>query len=330
MSHFPPPPQMPPKAGLFRRVPPAIFASILGLLGLITTWMRAVHVFGFPIWIVEVAAGMVTLLFLFSIAAYGVKFMLRPGSWVEDLGTLPGRTGVAALFVGLMVLAAILAPKSETLAIASLFAGVAGLFAVASFVLPQRLSGTDPSGPMTPAMHLVFVGFILIPGAALALDMGVSAVPWVIWYCLVAATIITLRSIRPLLTGELAPVLRPLQVIHLAPPAFIASGAMATGQSVLGALALGWSTLLVGVLLARLRWMIQGDFTAFWSAFTFPLTAYAGALMQGYVTFGWPVMKLGAGIVIVAITLYIPAIAFKVLKLWAEGALAAKTNASTA
>lgn len=330
MSHFPPPPQIAPKVGLFRRVPPAIFPAILGLLGLVAVWRRATEVFGVPQPFVDLAAGMVTLLFLFCLAAYAVKFMYRPGVLAEDLKTLPGRTGLAALFIGLMVEAAVLAPMSPGIATSMLGLGVLGLFAIALQVLPQRLKGTDTAGPITPAMHLVFVGFILIPGAAIPLRVAEGALPWVIWYCALAAVPITLLSIRPLLTGEGQPPLRPLQVIHLAPAGFVATGAFMTGQPVFGTVALTWAFVLAALYLIRLRWLTEGEFSGFWSAFTFPVTAFAGALLAASQVLDLEALRYLGGIILVVATLYIPVIAYRVLKLWAKGVLAAKTNAAIA
>ena len=330
MTHFPPPPQLPARVGLFRRVPPAIFPAILGLLGLVATWRRAVEVFGIPAGIVEIAAGMVSLLFLYCLVAYGTKVILRPGVVLEDLKTLPGRTGLAALFIGLMVEAALLAPIGPGLAKAVLAVGIVGLLAIVFQVLPQRLRGTDTAGPITPAMHLVFVGFILVPGAAIPLGVGLRVMPWLIWYCLAAAVLITVLSIRPLLTGEGAPPLRPLQVIHLAPAGFVAGSALLTGQTLLAGVALCWAALLAAVFLVRLRWLTAGGFSGFWSAFTFPVTAFVGALLLGSEAFGMESLRIGGGLILVAATLYIPAIAYKVLKLWAKGMLAAKTNAAIA
>ena len=330
MSHFPPPPQVPPKVGLFRRVPPAIFPAMLGLLGLVAVWRRAVETFGFPAPVVDMAAGMVTLLFAYCLVAYGAKFAQRPAVVAEDLRTLPGRTGLAALFIGLMVEAQVLAPMAQGLAKACLLIGVLGLAAIALQVLPQRVRGTDTAGPITPAMHLVFVGFILVPGAAVPLGVAGGLLPWLIWYCAVAAILITALSIRPLLTGGGQPPLRPLQVIHLAPAGFVASGALLVGQPVLGAAALVWAALLAAVFLIRLRWLTEGEFSGFWSAFTFPVTAFAGALLIAARVYDMGPLRYLGGLILVAATLYIPVIAYRVLKLWAKGVLAAKTNAAIA
>jgi tellurite resistance protein len=330
MSHFPPPPKVPPKVGLFRRVPPAIFPALLGLLGLVAVWRRASEVFGVPQALVDLAAGMVTLLFLYCIVAYGAKFMFRPSVVSEDLKTLPGRTGLAALFIGLMVEAAVLAPMAPAIATSMLGLGALGLLGIALHVLPQRLKGADSAGPITPAMHLVFVGFILIPGAAIPLRVAEGLLPWVIWYCALAAIPITALSIRPLLTGEGQPPLRPLQVIHLAPAGFVATGAFMTNQPVLGVVSLVWAMVLAAIYLMRLRWLTQGEFSGFWSAFTFPVTAFVGALLAASQVLEMEALGYLGGVILVAATLYIPAIAYRVLKLWAKGVLAAKTNAAIA
>ena len=83
-------------------------------------------------------------------------------------------------------------------------------------------------------------------------------------------------------------------------------------------------------LLVRARWMIAGGFSGFWSAFTFPATAFAGALMLYSQMSGIAALGIAGGIVLVAVTLYVPVIAYKILKLWAKGTLAVKTNASIA
>lgn len=330
MSHFPPPPQLPPKVKLFHRVPPAIFPAVLGLLGLVSVWRLAVEVLGVPSAPVDMAIGMVTLLFLYCLGAYGAKFAFRPGVVLEDLKTLPGRTGLAALCIGLMVQAALLSGWSPSAARGALVAGVLGLLVIALHVLPHRLRGTDSAGPLTPAMHLVFVGFILVPGAALPLGVAAGAMPLLIWYCLAAALVISGLTIRPLLTGEGAPPLRPLQVIHLAPAGYVASGALMTGQTVLGAVALGWATVLAVLFLVRIRWLTESEFSGFWSAFTFPVTALAGACLLCSEAFGLDSFRVAGGVILVATTLYIPVIAYKILKLWSNGTLGAKTNAAIA
>lgn len=327
MSHFPPPPPLPPKVGLFRRVPPAVFPSVFGLMGVGVAWRKAVEVFAINGALVEIGLGAVTLLFAYCAVAYGTKAVFRPGAVVEDLATLPGRTGLSAIALCLMMQALILAPYIPGLAIGLLSLGLAGMVAIAVAVLKGRLTGTDPSGPPTPAMHLVFVGFIVVvlPGVSLLPTMPIWS--WISWYALFAALVVCYWTFGALMRGVAPPPLRPLQTVHLAPPALISTAALLTGQDLLAQVALGVACALAVLLLLRLRWMMEAGFSGFWSAFTFPVAGFSGALLG----FGdWTPTRIAGGIVLIAVTLYVPVIAYKVLKLWATGMLAVKTNASIA
>jgi tellurite resistance protein len=76
-------------------------------------------------------------------------------------------------------------------------------------------------------------------------------------------------------------------------------------------------------LLIGLRWMVVSGFTALWGAFTFPLAAFCGALYA-----------IGADVtatIFLAMALgLIPYVGVKVMQAWAQGGLAAKTNAAEA
>ncbi len=329
MPHFPPP-QIPKPVARFQRVPPAIFPPVLGLLGLVSAWGQAVRLFHLNPGAVQMATGMVTLLFLFCTGCYLVKVTRRPGVIREDLGILPGRTGLAAWCISMIVQAGLLAPFAGS--VAKLFLAIGGvcLLAIALFVLTLRLQRRDTTGPATPAMHLVFVGFILIPGAATAMAMTGPLLTGLIWYGFAAGLFLTILTIRPLLLAEGAPPLRPLQAIQLAPASFCAVGGIQTGQNGLAAVALIWAAVITVLLLVRIRWLTKGPFSGFWSAFTFPVTALVSAGLLGSEVFGLPLLRAISGLILVAATLYIPVIAWRILKLWSTGVLAAKTNAAIA
>ena len=75
--------------------------------------------------------------------------------------------------------------------------------------------------------------------------------------------------------------------------------------------------------MVRARWLTAARFTALWGSLTFPLVAYAGALMA--LRWDWA----GLVVLIAAIGL-VPAIAVQILKMWATGTLAQRTNAAEA
>ncbi|MCV6594815.1 MAG: hypothetical protein OIF48_17830 [Silicimonas sp.] len=330
MTHFPPPPKLPPRTGPFRRVPPAVFPAVLGLLGLVVAWTHGVRVFGLPSGLVEMVEGMVFLIYLFFAVAYGVKFILRPWAAIEDLNTLPGRTGLAAMAIGALVLAGLMVPRSTALAWGFLVFGTGVLSAIVAYVSWHRVRGTDQAGPPTPALHLVYVGYVLIPTSAVALGLAAPLIEGVLVYSCLAALGIYVFTFRPLLTGAGLPPLRPLHGVHLAPPGFLTVGAVLSGHENLATITVIWGGAVAALLVWRARWLTEGGFSGFWSAFTFPATAYVSALLLYGEATGSAVAQSLGGVALVAVTLYLPVIVWKILNLWAKGTLAVKTNASIA
>ncbi len=330
MSHFPPPPPLPGKVGLCRQVPPAVFPPILGLLGLGLAWRRGAAAFGVPGQAVELALGAISLVFIFAAGAYVAKLMFRASVCLDDLGTLPGRAGLAAASMGAMLMGAVLAPYMAVTACLFLGLGFLGHLGTALVVGRRLVRAPEAQGPVTPALHLVFVGFIVAPAAALPLGVPPGWVAALTWYCLAASALLWALTLGPLFGRGGTPPLRPLQAIHLAPAALTASAFFLLGQEMLATLLLAWSTLLFVALLARARWMTEAGFSPFWSAFTFPLAAYAGALAIAWQIEGAEGLRIAAGMALVFATLVIPPIALRILQMWAKGTLAAKTNAAIA
>lgn len=173
-------------------------------------------------------------------------------------------------------------------------------------------------------MPLSFVGFIVAAPAvialrrdALALGLFYATVPiaGVIWGLSLAQI---LRRVPP------AP-LRPLLAMHLSPAALFAIVATAAGQDGPAMVFLAILAMLALVLAASFNWIGAAGFSPLWGAFTFPLAAGATALLIQGGGLAWAGLGLGAlalGVV--------PTIAFRVLRLWPGGKLAARTNAAQA
>ncbi|MDD7972510.1 tellurium resistance protein [Roseinatronobacter alkalisoli] len=322
-----PPPLYVPKPGFGRRTPPAIFAPIMGLFGLGLGWREAAVVFGLPTAVGDMILGAVTLLFLFALVAYLAKPARRAAVLVEDMRVLPGRAGLAAASLSVMLLAASLAQIVPGFATAlAICAFVLHLGLVALLVYVLRTS--PPEGRVvTPVFHLSFVGFIIGGVAANALGHHDIARA-ILWAMLIPAGVIWGGSLRQIITRVPPAPLRPLLAIHLAPACLFTIVAHGAGLPGVAQGFAGLAIVIFAALLISLRWLTESGFSPLWGAFTFPLAAFATALLL--VSDGRGVLGLGAGVVLAGATVAVPVIAYRVLKIWPGGKLAAKTNAAEA
>ena len=320
-----PPPQFPPvKLALFARMPPAVFPSILGLFGLGFSLRKAGVLGLLPQGLGEAVLGAVSLLYAFAACAYLAKIARRPGVVAEDLRVLPGRAGLAAASLCILLLAGALVPYAPGLALGLLYAGVAVHLALAVALVRLFLTGPEELRSVTPVWHLHFVGFVLTGFAGVPL--GQTALVWASVYLSVPAALAILAASAVQFARRIPPApLRPLMAIHLAPPSLIGLALVALEQPGLAAICAMVSAVILTVLVAATRWLTAAGFSALWGAFTFPLANAAGIFIAQGGAWTW------AGVaVLVAAAGIIPVVAFWVLQLWARGTLAAKTNAATA
>ena len=318
-----PPPEFPPRrAGRFDRVPPAVFPAILGVLGLGLALRRGLAAAGLPIALADLVLGAAAVIWAYAAFAYLAKMARRPSVIMDDLKVLPGRTGLAAATIGAMALAAAVAPLS-TIAGKAMLVLALGLHALVMVLTVRALWRLPPEArDVTPGWHLTFVGFIVGGLAAPVVGWTALAVG-LVWAMAAVAVLIWGASLVQLIRRVPPAPLRPLLAIHLAPASFVATvGAMA-GVPVLPQVALLLAVGICAALVFSLRWITQSGFSAMWAAFTFPLSAFAGALFAQ----DWDL----AGMVVLVVALgVIPAIAYRVITLWGSGRLAAVTNAAEA
>lgn len=318
-----PPPEFPPRRpALFARTPAAVFPVILGLCGLQLALRTGLAAAGLSPGTGDLLAGLVLPLIAFALFAYGMKIARRASVIMEDIRVLPSRAGLGAAGMAAMASAAILAPYAPGLArvvlvLALVAHGVLVLLVLRVLAtLPPEARGVDPG------WHLIFTGPVV--GALAAAALGLRGLS-VTLFCLALAAGLTIMAVSLVqLIRRVPPApLRPLLAIHLAPMSLFSSVAVlngwpwaATGFAVLAA------AILAALILAA-RWITAAGFSPLWGAFTFPLGAFAGMLfLNGVVLAGW--LALAAAAVVV------PLIAWRVLRLWPGGRLAALTNAAEA
>lgn len=310
--------------GFARRVPPAIFPPILGLFGLGLAWRRAGVNLGVAEGIGEAILGAATLLFLVAFGAYLAKFLRRPAVVMADLRLLPGRLGISAMIACLYLLAAACsphAPESARLIVLAAL-GLHGL--VIALILWGFVTGPKEQRRYSPAGHLYFVSPII--GAWVSAQAGFDylALGLLTVTLVIAVGIWAWGADRLWRNGMPAP-LRPLLALHLAPAALAGLTAHYLGLQSFANVSAVIAAFVLGALVIGGRWITTAGFSPFWAAFTFPLAATASLwILRGG---SWQIAGMLA---LATATVVIPVIAFRILKLWAGGQLAVKTNAASA
>ncbi|WP_303361583.1 tellurium resistance protein [Paracoccus sp. (in: a-proteobacteria)] len=309
-------------------MPPLIFVPVLGALELVLAWRDAVAVFALNTGLVEAGAGALSLLTLFAALTYAVKLSWRPAVLADELKILPGRAGVAAGVLALYLLAGVLVPYAPGLARGLLLLAMALHGVTLAVLLSVLRNGPAEQRRVSPVWHLNWAGFLVAAKVALSLGWpGLAAA--LLWPSLVAAVAIWAISARQFAAVAPPAPLRPLLAVHAAPFALIAMVAAGLGHDTVAAVSAVAGLLLVLALLLSARWLLASGFSPMWGAFTFPLSASAGAwlaLTQG----GLPGARIVAGLLLLAATLAISPILFLILRDWARGRLAVKTNAAIA
>ena len=317
-------PPKPVPAGLWRRTPPAVFPVILGLFGLGLGWRRATAQLGWPHEVGETILGAVTGLFALALLAYAVKLARRPGVLVEDLAILPGQAGLATMCMSVYLAAAAIGPYAAGVARPLLLGALVWHGFVALTMFAMLVRGPAERRRVSPVWHLMFVGFIVAGVAAQSLSIPVvSEVTLILTFILACA--IWGASLEQARKERVPAPLRPLLAIHISPAALF--GLVALGFDLI-TLAQGCAVLaaLMFVALAlRALWVTEAGFTPFWGAFTFPIAALASL----WIGLGGFWTAPGVALFLFA-TAAIPAIAWRVLRLWARGSLATITNAAVA
>lgn len=320
-----PPPEFPPRRpARFARMPPAVFPVLLGFLGLTLALRAGFGVMGWPMALPDLVGGVALAFWVFGAFGYGAKLARRPGVLLDDLKVVPARGGLAAGTMGGMAAAGVLAPFAPL--VATILLAVALVLHLALLgVIVRALSKAPPEARgLNPGWHLVFVGPVV--GAVSAVILGL---PWlatvIFWPTAAAAVLIWAASAAQMARKLPPPPLRPLLAIHLAPASLLASVAALTGMQ---GLAMGFGALGVAIFVAlavSVRWVTAAGFSPLWGAFTFPLAAFAAAMIRlggAWAGFGLGMLALAA--------VAVPAIGWGVLRMWPKGTLAAKTNAAEA
>lgn len=312
---------------LWRSMPPAIFPPFLGLFALGLAWRRAVDVFFIPSAIGDLVLGATTMLYILAVAGYVAKLVCRPSALADDLRIMPGRAGMATATVAAMVLAASLVEFSASIATGIVILALALHGVVAVVVLSLLWHAPLEQRRITPVWHLTFVGFVVAPLSAVPLGLNLMSELILILTIPIACVIWVGHAVVTYRRGVPAP-LRPVLMIHLAPICLFGIVSALLGYDMFAG-AMGWLAVLVAaILVIRIRYLTAAGFSPFWGAFTFPMAAFVNLML--ILAGSHQVFYVLGGLGLAVATMAIPAIAFRIAKLFVSGQLARKTNAAVA
>lgn len=312
-----------------RRMPPAIFPAVLGLLGLGIAWRAGGRVLAMPEGLSETYLGGVMLLAAAMVLAYAAKLALRPAVLAEDLRPLPGKAGLGALGLCIMMMAEVIFPYSPGAAGGLMLSGLVVQAGIAGLLLVLLVRGPAEQRVPHPVLHLPFVGAIVSVPTLVALELDGLAL-LIFWLSLAGAVAIGVGSLLMLRRGPIPPPLRPAQAIHLAPASLLSLAALMLGMGDLAMICAGIAMGLAAILLARMRWLTEAGFSPFWAAFTFPVAALAKAFLILRAVGAPPIFGTLGSLALVAATVLCLGIGVMILRMLFTGDLAARTNAARA
>jgi tellurite resistance protein len=292
------------------KVIPALFPPLFGAVALAFLWQA--H--GVPLigWLAMIIWSGVAL-------TYVGRVLAAPAILKRDLDTLPGRTGLTAANLTLMLVAAFMAPRSGLAATGLLALSLLIQIALILTFL-SRIRGDKNLRAVQPVWQMIFTGFVVaIPAAALTGALPLAQV--LLGYSVAAAAAIwALTGLQFALKRFPPPQLRPALAIHLSPAAMVGQGALFSGYPALADTFFWVSAAIFVALVVNIRWITAHGFSPFWSAFTFPLVGFAGLSFIIHAALGWILTALAT-----AVVAYVCA---RIFALWRSGRLAELTFAA--
>lgn len=319
---------MNPQRPLWRSTPPAIFPVCLGFLALGLGWRSASDVVPVSHEIGDIILGVGSAFFVYYTAFYAIKIMSSPKVLLADMVSAPGRAGIAAGAMSMMMLAAALLPLG--LAVPQIWwtgvimqIGASGLGCLAILREPPEQRG------FSPFQYLTFVGPVVGPIAGIELGYIWQSMALTL-AALLAYVVITIGYARRLFRQRPPQAMRPKLMIILAPICLFAIS--------FGLLGVDWmfwifyvaSCIAALVLIPMLPWMMKGGWTPVWAAFTFPLAAFLNLQVMAVAKGGGMPALIGIWVMLGIATPLILGIVYRSVLAWVTGELAIKSGAARA
>ena len=265
-----------------RDLPIGYFGAVMGLAGLGLTARAAAPLFPgvvrAPAYFTELWVALGALAFIALIAGYGIKLARYPAAVAEELRN-PVQLGfIAALPVGMSLVAGGIAPYSPATGSVLWWAAFAMLLALEVWGLVRLLGGGVELAQVNAGWLIIFGGGFVLPGPGIALGYVEASRFSFGFSALAAGVLMPLLLYRAFAAPPLPAVLRPSWFILLVPASLVYANGLALYPDARFLENLYFFTLvLAAALLVYARAFWRWPFGVPWWAFTFPLDALAYA-----------------------------------------------------
>ncbi len=305
------------------RFPVGLFAIPVGLLALGGAWRRATP-FGWA-WardIGDLLAWSALLILAVLLLIYLAKCLRYPQAIAAEFTHALAGSLMALIPLAFLLCVIYFGTPGHTGWLLFTLATLALQGVIAIRIVAIITTASLPAGAVTPALYVPPVAGGLVGGMALqtlgypgwaALLFGMGLASW---------ALLEIRVLNRLFEGAMPEALRPTIGLELA-PATVGTLAVATlwpqlpGELLIIGLGIAAGPLVA--VLARYKWWRQVPFAiGFWS-FSFPVAAFAAALIEVVLRGGWPPAIAGTGLALASVV--IAFLALRTLRLLAQGRL---------
>lgn len=305
------------------RFPVGLFAIPVGLLALGGAWRRATQ-FGWA-WARDVGdllAWSALVLLAVLLLIYLAKTLRHPQTIAAEFTHALAGSLMALIPLSLLLCVIYFGTPGHTGWLLFTLATLALQGVIAIRIVAIITTASLPAGAVTPALYVPPVAGGLVGGMALqtlgypgwaALLFGMGLASW---------ALLEIRVLNRLFEGAMPEAMRPTIGLELA-PATVGTLAVATlwpqlpGELLIIGLGIAAGPLVA--VLARYKWWRQVPFAiGFWS-FSFPVAAFAAALIEVVRRGGWPPAIAGTGLALASVV--IAFLVLRTLRLLAQGRL---------
>ncbi|MBN2755343.1 MAG: SLAC1 anion channel family protein [Candidatus Goldbacteria bacterium] len=296
--------------------PVTVFSIIMGISGLAIAFYRAYHLGWFPFWpyfLVVLFDGILFILFLF---VYGLKMIKYPEEVKAEYGHKIKINFFSAVSISFLLVSVAFYGYLPMVSMVLWYAGVAMHVLLTFHTVAFWIRGTFEVHNVNPSWFIPIVGNLIIP------VVGVDLAPvWVNVYFFITGIFfwVILFSIvlyRLVFHHQLAAKFVPTMFILIAPPAviFISYFRMFMNVDFFSLSMLMLSFFFLGLLLFLVKDFFKIDFFLSWWAYTFPISAFAIALMIAFQSTNMGIFKYSAVLVLLGTILLIGVVLFYTAK----------------